>query len=633
MLLPLLISVVAITGTRGSDGIVYDAFTGNPISPEEVKRHEKLNTTFWCTNKIQPCDPHEWRRVDGSCNNLKNPTKGAPHTPVYRLLPAMFGKDFGPRKAEDGGPLPLCRPLRTHFYPEGYLPDQKFTHLLTYALVFLTSDVLSVHDTVNYVLWTPYCCEPKGKTDPNCIPNKVPNDDPVHRFSDIRCLNMTVPVSFQSMGCIRKDTIPERIISNLPLFDLSQVYGNTLKALNEKGRLFYRGLLKYEIENGNIWPPSTKKPGSVCILNQRPYETRCHDTPDSATNSILGINLFSIWTWRLHNKIATELSEMNPCWKDETIFYVTRDIIIAVINQIYYFEMWPALMGRENLIRDSVISSSPGFRDIYNEDRNPRLSSEFSLALRWAHTFQESNIRLLDADGYHMKNIKMTNLTLRTAFLLDHMEYITQSAFRQACGKIDYAVDWDMAEVALGPQQRASDVFTNDICKNRYLGSQPYVAYKEFCFGKSYETFDDLLDSIAPERLELLKHKYRHVRDIDLSVGMSFETFVEGGHVPPTFYCIVVEQLIQNIVSDRHWYERQNRPHAFTYDQLQSIRKMTVARLLCDVGDSVTQIQPKAFYRIRPGNELCNCDEIEKLDLTPWKDQSCYYNKPYGKYY
>lgn len=74
----------------------------------------------------------------------------------------------------------------------------------------------------------------------------------------------------------------------------------------------------------------------------------------------------------------------------------------------------------------------------------------------------------------------------------------------------------------------------------------------------------NVLKMLTFQRIEILKEQYEHVDDIDLIVGIWAEKAIKGGFVPPTFYCLVVEQLIRNMVSDRHWYERQNRPHAFT---------------------------------------------------------------------
>ncbi|CAH0729040.1 unnamed protein product, partial [Brenthis ino] len=554
----------------------------------------------WCINEIIPCNPYEGRRFDGSCYNLKYPSRGAAHTPNLRLLPADYDTDFEPRKAKSGEPLPLPRSVRTTLLAEGRVPDSTFTQLLPHFWLFVTSDILSVHDTVNYVRWTPHCCQEKGKTDKKCIQMKIPDDDPVHRFSSIRCFNLTRPHTFQNSGCLKNDTVPERITSASPIFDLSQIYGMSLKVLNTKSRKFEKGLLKFEVSNGKIWPPSAKGK-HLCTLNQLPHETRCHDIPEIGGNSVLGANLFTIWTWRLHNHIASGLAEINPCWDDERLFFTTRELVIAINMQIYYYELLPALMGYDNLVQTGVLSPTNDFRDIYDDNIVPQISLEFPHILRWAHTIQEGTLKMYDTNGVYLKETKLVNLTLRTGYLEDNLEYITQGAFRQPSGKVDYVIDPDMAESALAGHQAASDVFTSDLTKNRYFGFAPYVQYRKLCSGKTYRTFDDLYDVIDPERIELLKEKYKHVEDIDLIAGVWLERPIEGGYAPPTLYCIVVDQMYRNIVSDRHWYERPNRPNAFSIDQLLEIRKTSVAQIMCAVADKVTTIQPHAFFLPGPG--------------------------------
>lgn len=54
-----------------------------------------------------------------------------------------------------------------------------------------------------------------------------------------------------------------------------------MSSLQKKARKFEKGLLKYEVDNGRIWPPSSKGPINICVLNQRPIETRCHDIRES----------------------------------------------------------------------------------------------------------------------------------------------------------------------------------------------------------------------------------------------------------------------------------------------------------------------------------------------------------------
>ncbi|XP_075970962.1 peroxidase-like [Anticarsia gemmatalis] len=623
-MLPIFLLVFVLCDVKAV--LYYDSYHGVPISVDAVKRHDKANTTFWCVNEIRPCDPFEGRRVDGTCNNLQNPQRGASHTPFIRVLPPVYDKDFEPRKSASGNELPLARYLRTRLISVGKVPSQLFTQLAIHYFVFMSGDVVSLHDTVNYIVWKPYCCTPKGRTDPVCVPNPIPIDDPVHRFSGHRCLNMTRPESFQSIGCIPKGTTPERIVSSTPLLDLSVIYGNYEKPLLERGRLFSGGLLKCEVDDaGRLWPPSTKGPANVCFLNQRPYETRCHAMPEDGGNTLGSINLIAIWFWRHHNHIATQLSKINPCWDDEVLFTVARDINIAVALQIYYYELMPVFMGRDNLIKDKVISPSGGFREVYNENVLPQLSLEYPFVLRWLHTVQEGSLKMYDKDGFYLRQFPIVNLTLRTGFFAvdNNIDYITQGSFRQGSAHIDYVADPDITEQGLGPHQRVSDLMTNDVAKNRYFGFQPYVKYRESCFGKPIRSFDDLRGIIDPERIEILKDLYETVEDMDLLAGIWVEKPMLGGFVPPTFYCLVIEQLRRNMVSDRHWYERPNRPNAFTPHQLAEIRKATIARFVCDVGDTVTEIQPDAFLRFGYKNQMTSCENIPQIDYRAWKDESC----------
>ncbi|XP_023939640.2 peroxidase-like [Bicyclus anynana] len=621
-----LLFTLLFTAAYGDHTLVYDSYSGRVLSPGEYVEHIISNTTFWCTNEIEPCNPHEGRRVDGSCNNLQHPSVGASHTPGYHVLPVVFDGYNDSRRSCSGYELPLSRRVRTTLLLEGRLPDPQYSMLLTHFWVFMAGDILSIHDTINYVLWNTHCCGEYGWLDPDCVPIRVPDDDPVLRFSNQRCLNLTKPFTFQSTGCTGTYNPPERTVTATSVFDLSQVYGDNLEVLLTKKRLFEGGLLKYEVVEGRIWPPTLPNYAEVCLLNQPPRETRCHDVGEDSSNSILGINLFVIWMWRHHNLVAAELAAINPCWDDEKLFTVSRDINVALIMQIYYYELYPLLLGEENMIDEGLLSTSVGYRDVYDENVLPQVSLEYGFSLRWGHTIQEGIVKMYDTHGNYVKNTRIANLTLRTGYLAvdDNIDYITQGAFRQPTGNVDHAVDPDIAETGLGAMQTVADLTSDDLQKNRYLGIAPYVYYRKYCFGDNIETFDDLLQAIDVEKVELLKELYYDVKDIDLMAGMWVERPISRGRVPATLYCLNVDQLRRSIVSDRHWYERQHRPNAFTIDQLLEIRRASIARILCNVGDTVTEIQKRAFIIPGVGNEIVSCEEIPKIDLQAWADARCH---------
>lgn len=94
---------------------------------------------------------------------------------------------------------------------------------------------------------------------------------------------------------------------------------------------------------------------------------------------------------------------------------------------------------------------------------------------------------------------------------------------------------------------------------------------------------------------------YRHPDDIDLWVGGLLEKSVEGGIVGITFAEIIADQFSRFKMGDRYYYEYSSaiNPGAFTIDQLHEIRKVTMARLICDNADHLTlrEVSPAAFMR------------------------------------
>lgn len=95
-----------------------------------------------------------------------------------------------------------------------------------------------------------------------------------------------------------------------------------------------------------------------------------------------------------------------------------------------------------------------------------------------------------------------------------------------------------------------------------------------------------------------MKNLYASPEDVDLTVGGSLEAHVSGALSGPTFLCILTEQFYRTRVGDRFFYERGDKSVGFTRPQLQEIRKASIARIMCDNGNHIQQIQPRAFLRV-----------------------------------
>lgn len=129
--------------------------------------------------------------------------------------------------------------------------------------------------------------------------------------------------------------------------------------------------------------------------------------------------------------------------------------------------------------------------------------------------------------------------------------------------------------------------------------------------------FTDLSDDMTEEQISALSSVYSSVEDIDLFIAGLMEKHVSGGRLGPTFSCIIANQMKRLKNGDRFFFSLENS--AFSPAQLEEIRKVSWARVMCD-DSGVESIQPRAMKRVSQSNPLLNCnsDIIESLDLSVW---------------
>ena len=116
-----------------------------------------------------------------------------------------------------------------------------------------------------------------------------------------------------------------------------------------------------------------------------------------------------------------------------------------------------------------------------------------------------------------------------------------------------------------------------------------------------------------------LEDNYCHVDDIDLFGGGVMENSTRGGVVGPTFACIIAKQFHDLRRGDRFWYERYNCRTGFTYRQLRELRKVSLARVVCDNSDDIKKIQRRVMQPDKTRNRRIDCSRIPKINLKPWQ--------------
>jgi peroxidase len=162
--------------------------------------------------------------------------------------------------------------------------------------------------------------------------------------------------------------------------------------------------------------------------------------------------------------------------------------------------------------------------------------------------------------------------------------------------------------------------------QGRDHGIPGYTEWRKLCDLPPVTSFTDLQSVMTATVIDKLRSIYNDVRDIDLFTGGLAEVPNKGAAVGPTFGCLLGRQFYYYKRGDRYWYENDIPPSSFTKDQLNEIRKVSLASVLCDNTASIDFVQPNVFLDADPFlNALMACEGgegssslIKKMNLKRW---------------
>ncbi|CAH0592738.1 unnamed protein product [Chrysodeixis includens] len=286
--------------------------------------------------------------------------------------------------------------------------------------------------------------------------------------------------------------------------------------------------------------------------------------------------------------------------------------------------------GHKNALETGVIYQTNGYVNDFDERHKPGVYHEYLIGTRWFHTFQDGRTDLYSRKGEYLGTRTTVDDEFRSGILeVNNTEAdLTQGAFRQRAAKFDYTIEPDIAERVFGELQSASDLSAIDIMRGRDQGLPPYNEYRKICGLPVAHKFKDFEDAIYADKVEQLRRIYDdEVDDMELMVAIYSERLLHGAWVGPTLFCIMVENLVNWRKSDRFFFEHGDTHAALTLPQLNEVRQSSMARILCDNGDGVEKIQPKAMLNVGQKNKIMPCKEIPSIDLYKWVDPKCYEGK------
>ncbi|XP_050543951.1 peroxidase-like [Daktulosphaira vitifoliae] len=569
------------------------------------------------------CQPHKYRSTDGSCNNIQHEQWGRASTALQRILPPKYadGVNLPRSKASDGSPLPSARVVSITFTQDVDAPSENYTMLLMQWGQFLDHDMTQTPISRGQMGSGITCCRNGREIDvslqhPDCFPIEIPRNDQMFGPFNERCMEFVRSLPAPRPEC---NFGPREQMNQITAYlDGSSIYGSSLSS-QQTLRTFQSGMMQFQNIRGKHLLPANP---SEC--SDDTGRAACFRAGDARVNEQLDLAIMhTIWL-REHNRIAMELSRLNPRWSDEALFQETRRIVIAQIQHITYNEFLPIILGRTYMNKFGLSPEEVGWTRKYDSELNAGITNSFAgAAYRFGHTLIQGNIHGYGKFGNIRENLVLSKqhfapFSIYKDGALD--DFIRGLSF-QSSQKFDRFFTKEVTDhLFQGNLNFGLDLVALNVQRGRDHGLPPYNDWREVCGYKRAKSWNDLEEFMEPQTITRLARLYNSVDDIDLYIGGVAEKSMADALLGPTFVCIVGDQFSRLRRGDRFFYEEAGQLSAFDQVQLQELRKSSLARVICDNSDEMALIQPLAFMKPSFLNQrvACASSSIPKVDLRAW---------------
>ncbi|XP_013777552.2 uncharacterized protein LOC106462198, partial [Limulus polyphemus] len=581
-----------------------------------------------CTLKVNfPCQPRKYRAFSGYCNNVQNPTWGNANTPYVRFVAPDYADGVNvPRQSVRNEFLPSAREISLMIHSDADNPHPHLTTLMTIFGEFIFHDLAHTAQSAGYQGHRLKCCEVAlSEFHPECYPVRVPEKDPVFGKRGQNCIEYTRSCTAPRTGCTLGAR--EQINQVTSYIDGSAIYGasvyeaNILRAFRKGTLKTQRGRSGHELMPGEQQTQDCRSSGG----------TQCFLAGDVRVNENAGLMVMhTIWV-REHNRIANSLSALNLHWDDDQVYEEARRIVIAELQHITYNELLPALLGQELIDKYDLQPQASGYYTGYDININPGISNAVGTAvLSFLYSMMPSKFDRYSKDYHKLGSTPMSQTFFDPKDMYEpnkFNEYLL-GLVSQRAQRRDEFISKEMTNSFFSDSKPGSgmDLAAMVIQQGRDHGIAGYTHWRKFCrLDPVIYSFNDLHSVMSVNTVDKLAHLYKHVDDIDLFTGGLAENPVTGAAVGPTFGCLLGRQFHYLRRGDRFWYENDIPPSSFTKEQLKEIRKVTLARVLCDNADKADFIQPSTMLISDPflnAYQTCNTEDISSLDLKKWQTAS-----------
>uniref|UniRef100_A0A2K5I9X6 Prostaglandin G/H synthase 1 n=1 Tax=Colobus angolensis palliatus TaxID=336983 RepID=A0A2K5I9X6_COLAP len=282
--------------------------------------------------------------------------------------------------------------------------------------------------------------------------------------------------------------------------DLGHIYGDNLERQYQL-RLFKDGKLKYQVLDGEMYPPSVEE-APVLMHYPRGIPPQSQMAVGQEVFGLLpGLMLYATLWLREHNRVCDLLKAEHPTWGDEQLFQTTRLILIGETIRIVIEEYVQQLSGYFLQLKfDPELLFGVQF-----QYRN-RIAMEFNHLYHW-HPLMPDSFKVGSQEyGYEQ-------FLFNTSMLVDYgVEALVDAFSRQSAGRIGGGRNMD---------HHVLHVAVDVIRESREMRLQPFNEYRKRFGMKPYTSFQELVGE--KEMAAELEELYGDIDALEFYPGLLLE--------------------------------------------------------------------------------------------------------------
>lgn len=537
------------------------------------------------------------RQLNGSQNNLTNPSYGAANTNFVWVTSVDYADGIS---TPSGANRPSSRFISNMIsHQDSFMANEKGLSDFVWAWgQFIDHDMMlsvSANPTELIEIAVPMC---DPYFDPNCtgtvtMPLRRAEYDPNTGTS---VANPRTPINRASA-----------------FLDASVVYGTEAFRLAWM-RTYQNGKMKTSLDNLLPYNTVTGKIGAAIDPNAPPmaldggFPQKYFVSGDIRANEQPTLTVLHTLFLREHNRICDEILQANPTWTDEQIFQRARKILGALLQAVTYEEFLPTIGVMLSVYEGYDPTIDPGIMNVFA-----------GAAFRFGHSAVTGNlVRYDEEEIFSFGSVDIRTAFANPTFLEEQggIDPFLRGLAAQEHQFIDNKVTSDLRNFLFGnPGSGGMDLVALNIERGREKGLPHFNLLRQNFGLAPLNNFSEITSNVLLQ--QQLQQLYGTVDSIDAWVGLLAEDHAPNAVLGMCMVEIMRHQFEALRDGDRLYYENDT---TFSNTEIATIKATRLADIIRRNTDIIT-IQDSVFYaqeRDLVSVELLPFQQIRTLELSAY---------------